>query len=80
MGVTTEMRVYIKNEKPEYEYPGALAEILIYLREHGELYISESSVEKFYREFSREQYRTDWAEAKREVIEAFADWLSEIDI
>lgn len=74
------MRVYIKNEKPEYEYPEALADILIYLREHGELYISESSVEKFYREFSREQYRTDWAVTEYETIVEFADWLSEIDI
>ena len=74
------MRVYVKDEKPVYAYPQDLAEILLQLREHGTLYVSERSVELFYREFSRERYGAEWAEAKPDVIAAFADWLAELDI
>ena len=74
------MRVYVKSEKPEYEYPEAMARIMEQLQEHGTLYVSESSVEKFYREFSRERYGTEWEPSRYETIVEFADWLSEIDI
>lgn len=73
------MRAYIKYEPAEFAYPEDMRKILAYLREHGVLQVSETTVENLYREFSGTR-AAGWLFATDENIEAFADWLNDIEL
>ena len=73
------MRVYIKYEPAEFAHPEDMKKIVSYLREHGSLQVSETTVESLYREFSA-TYAAGWLNATDEFVEAFADWLNEIEL
>lgn len=85
------MKAFIKNDKKDFKfrYPDQMEKILAYLNENGKLQISERTVEKLYRDFSEEKYSASWmtiADDSSEnndfpdLLEDFADYLSEIDI
>lgn len=56
-----------------------MKKIVSYLREHGSLQVSETTVERLYREFS-ETRAAGWLYATDENIEAFADWLNKVEL
>lgn len=82
------MKAFIKNTETKFRYPEQMAKILAYLNEHGKLQISEQTVEKLYFDFSEDRYCASWMgipdkapdEDFPNLLEEFADWLSEIDI
>ena len=57
-----------------------MEQIFKYLGEHGVLNVSGSTVEALYYQFSDERYSAGWIIVGDEVLEEFADWLSEIGI
>lgn len=57
-----------------------MEKILKYLKQNGVLRISNASVEKYYREFSCEEYDASWASVTDELIEEFAEWLEKKEI
>ena len=73
------MRVYIKYEPAEFTYPEDMKKVVSYLRDHGSLQVSETTVERLYREFS-ETRSAGWLYATDENIEAFADWLNKVEL
>ena len=73
------MRAYIKYETAEFNYQKDMQKILAYLREHGELNVSGTTVEDLYRVFSG-AHCAGWLIATDERIQEFADWLNEIEI
>lgn len=74
------MKVYYKNETPEFRHPQDMRKILDYLDDHGTLKIHSSTVESLYREFSDEKYSAGWIRPDVEILERFADWLAEVDL
>ena len=74
------MRVYYKHEMPELRYPEDMKIIMKYLEAHGTLKIMSSTVESLYSEFSEEKYSAGWIRPDVEILERFADWLSEINL
>ncbi len=73
------MRVYIKYEPGEFAYPEDMKKILNYLREHGILCVTETTVENLYREFSGTR-SAGWLFATDENVVAFADWLNDLEL
>lgn len=82
------MKAFIRNTETNFRYPEDMAKILAYLNEHGKLQVSEKTVEKLYFDFSEDRYCASWMgipdnsydEDFPNLLEEFADWLSEIDI
>lgn len=74
------MRVYIKKEEPKFRYPEDMEKILTYLREHGEVKVSDKTIEQFYEDFSDEEYCAGWMVVDDQMLEEFADWLNKKEI
>lgn len=74
------MKVYKKYESSNFTYPDEMKRILDYLNEHGTLFVSGSTIEKLYYEFSEDKYCASWLCVDDNVLAEFADWLEERDI
>ena len=73
------MRAFIKYGSDEFAHPEDMKKILKYLRAHGDLQVSASTVENLYREYSAIQC-AGWLFATDETIEDFANWLNSIEM
>ncbi len=73
------MRAYIKHDYG-LDHPDDLEKIVAYLKEHGELLILPDTVETLYRRFSDERFSASWLTPAPDILETFADWLSDIDV
>lgn len=73
------MRVYEKHDSQDFDYPDDMKRILDYLNEHGTLLVKPLTVEKLYRDFSKDRYAV-WLYVDDDVLEEFANWLDELDI
>lgn len=76
------MRVYqLNNENTKFSYPEEMKRILEYLSEHGTIYVSDETIERLYRKFSRDMYSASWMGISAddaedtELLEEFASWL-----
>lgn len=75
------MKAYVKNEHmSRFEYPDEMEKILTYLSANGKLQISEEMVEKLYQEYSDQKYAASWMAVSDEILESFADWLSDYEV
>ena len=75
------MKAYIKNERTtRFLYSDEMEKILAYLSTNGKIQISEEMVESLYQEYSEEKFAASWMTVDDEIIERFADWLSEKEI
>jgi len=63
----------------KFDYPDDMELILNYLNERGKLNVSENRVESLYRKFSTNCYCAGWM-GVNDVLEEFAEWLSDCDI
>ena len=45
------MRPYIRRKEYEFEYPRDMERIMLYLRAHGEVLVSEATVCRLYKDF-----------------------------
>lgn len=73
------MRAYIKYGLDEFDHPEDMKKILTYLREHGDLQVSGTTVERLYREYSGIRC-AGWLFATDETVADFADWLNEVEL
>lgn len=72
------MKVYTPN-KEDYTYPDEMEKILDYLSKHGKIHVSGKTIERLYEDFSDTRYCAGWMCVSNELLEEFADWLSEVD-
>jgi hypothetical protein len=73
------MKAYIKNKTYNFDYPADMEKILQYLNTHGKLQVSDATVERLYRDFSDTRC-AGWLGPDEDTLEAFADWLEDIDV
>lgn len=73
------MKVYDLWKKDNFDYPEEMQKILDYLKAHGDLKVSASTVERLYREFS-DMYCAGWLRVNDEFLAEFAEWLDEYDL
>ena len=73
------MKVYIKNED-KFEWPEEMSKILKYLKANGEVLVEDKKIENLYYEFSYYIYCASWMSVNEQILEEFANWLSDIDI
>ena len=74
------MKVYDLWKKDNSDYPEEMQIILDYLKAHGDLKVSASTVEHLYREFS-DTYCAGWLTVKNgEFLAEFAEWLDEYEL
>lgn len=73
------MKVYIRNEERQYEYPEDMDKILTYLNNHGRVLVRGSTIESLYRDFSDDVYCAGWMGVNEQMLEEFEDWLADYD-
>lgn len=73
------MKVFIPFEDNDFAYPDEMAKIIEYLKAHGEVKVKFSTIEALYREFSGTRC-AGWLSVNDEMLEDFAEWLSEVDL
>lgn len=73
------MRAYIPNSESNFDYPEDMSKILDYLNKNGQLNVQPNTVEALYREFS-DRYSAGWMCVNDDLLEEFANWLSEVEI
>lgn len=71
------MKVYKKHDKYKFIYPDDMEKILNFLSKHGEIFVSDSTIEDLYFEFSNERYSASWVSVNERLLEEFTDWLDE---
>ena len=69
------MRVYERKIEWNYDYPEDMKLILDYLNEHGDILVSELTIERLYYEFSDERYCAGWMSVDEQMLEEFETWL-----
>lgn len=74
------MKVYERNETDNFTYPDEMKRILDYLNEHGKILARPSTIESLYYDFSDERYCASWMCVDEQILEAFENWLTGIDI
>ena len=72
------MKAYIKHE--QFTHPEDVKQIYSYLTRHGTLNISLEQVIRCYQWFSDYVYCAQWVTVDTEVLNEFAEWLSEKDV
>lgn len=73
------MKVYTRNQPDNFTYPEDMQKIMAYLESHGTLHVNAKTVERLYYDFS-ETYAASWLCVRDEILEAFEEWLEEIDL
>ena len=74
------MKAYIPNKKEGFMFPEDMELLLSYLNEHGKLMIEPPTLEKMYEGFSDDRYCAQWMDINEDILEEFAEWLSEIEV
>ena len=73
------MKVWTRNKPNGFTHPEDMQKILAYLESHGQLHVSAKTVERLYYDFS-DTWDAGWMSVNDEILEAFADWLENIDL
>lgn len=82
------MKVFTRRERRDWRplHPEDLTCIITYLKERGELHVSNEAIERFYCNFSKEEYNTDWVIVRCDcytmfcVLENFVRYMEDLDI
>lgn len=74
------MKPFRKWENETFTYPDDMHKIMEYLRAHGDLNVSGTTIEDLYYRFSDEIYCASWMIVNEKLLEEFADWLDEIEL
>lgn len=74
------MKVYVKERKYAFYYPEDMEVILGYLAANGTIHVSGEAIEKFYHDFSQDEYGVGWKEPTADILAEFAEWISIIDV
>lgn len=73
------LRAYIPFEENELNHPEDMEKIMAYLKVHGRIQVNEKTIEKLYYDFS-DHMCASWLIVSNDTLEAFAKWLTDIDI
>lgn len=74
------MKVYVRNEESNYEYPQDMAKILNYLNGCGKILVKGSTIENLYSEFCDEQYSAGWISVDVRILREFEEWLNNYEL
>ena len=77
------MRPYIRMKTYEFEYPIDMELIMLYLRAHGDVLVSEAGVCKFYQKFCEEIHSAWWLRVSGlndPILKEFSLWLDEVEV
>ena len=72
------MRLYVKFDEYESHHKTDVAKIMLYLQNHGMLYVTMKTVVEKYRDFCDEKASASWLTPDDDTLEEFADWLADI--
>lgn len=73
------MKIYIKNEFDCNNHNEDFTRIMTHLVANGKLLTAPSTVERLYRVYSDEKHHTKWKAVDNNVLDSFANWLSETE-
>ena len=73
------MKVYTRHHLDELNHPEDMKKIMAYLESHGTLHVNAKTVERLYYDFS-DTYAAGWLIVDDDNLQAFEDWLENIDI
>lgn len=76
------MRPYIRRKEYEFEYPQDMERIMLYLRAHGEVLVSEATVCGLYKDFCAGKHEAGWARVGSlhdPILKEFSMWLDEVE-
>ena len=73
------MKAYEPNQI-RFRYWDEMEQILNYLNNNGQLNITPQRVEKLYEKYSDDVWCAGWMSVSNEILESFANWLSEIEV
>ena len=57
-----------------------MAQIMMYLQNHGILCVTMKTVEEMYCDFCHEKDYSIWQTPDNDILEEFADWLAKIEL
>lgn len=76
------MRPYIRRKEYEFEYPRDMERIMLYLRAHGEVLVSEATVCRLYKDFCEGKHAAGWVRITSlhdPILKDFSMWLDEVE-
>ena len=73
------MKAY-EPHKTQFEFWVDMEMILNYLNDNGKLNITPERVEELYEGYSEDVWCASWMGVSEEILEDFANWLSEIEV
>lgn len=73
------MKAY-EPHKTQFEFWVDMEMILNYLNVNGKLNITPERVEELYEAYSEDVWCAGWMGVSEEILESFANWLSEIEV
>ena len=73
------MKAY-EPHKTQFEFWVDMEMILNYLNANGKLNIAPERVEALYEAYSEDVWCAGWMGVSEEILESFANWLSEIEV
>ena len=73
------MKAY-EPHKTQFEFWIDMEMILNYLNANGKLNITPERVEELYEGYSEDVWCASWMGVSEEILESFANWLSEIEV
>ena len=73
------MKAY-EPHKTQFEFWVDMEMILNYLNANGKLNITPERVEELYEGYSEDVWCASWMGVSEEILESFAEWLSEIEV
>lgn len=73
------MKAYEPN-KTQFRFWVDMEMILNYLNANGKLNITPKRVEELYEAYSEDVWCAGWMGVSEEILESFANWLSEIEV
>ena len=73
------MKAY-EPHKTQFEFWVDMEMILNYLNANGKLNITPERVEELYEGYSKDVWCASWMGVSEEILESFANWLSEIEV
>ena len=73
------MKAY-EPHKTQFEFWVDMEMILNYLNANGKLNITPERVEELYEGYSEDVWCASWMGVSEEILESFANWLSEIEV
>ena len=77
------MRPYIRQKEYKFEYPYDMELIMLYLRAHGEVLVSEATICRLYKDYCSIKCSAGWLRISGlddPILKDFSMWLDEVEL